>query len=229
MSFYPVDMPLPDVPNVLRLRVLGSIEGVPWNNIWYARYTGGPPSNAEVTDACAGLYDSYIAGGSFRDFWYNHTSIEAVEGIDLSSSSGAVGISSVTTVGLATTQRPPADTSLLVKLFIARRYRGGHPRKYTPPLGGAYLVSQDQWDLGTITGIATAFGGALETNLFTTFGSITVTGLVSVSFYEGFTNYVKPSGRAAVRSNVRIAPIIDTVSGFETEQQIATQRRRVGR
>lgn len=229
MSFYPVDMALPDVPNVIRLRVLGDNNGVPWNNIWYVKYSGGTPTDAEVSDACAGMYAAYTDAGSLSSKWHPETHIDAVEGADLSSTSGAVGIYSHTTSGGGSGPVMGADMSVLCKLFIARRYRGGHPRKYLPPMAANYVTDEEDWDLSTLTALATAFGTALTSNLFTTFGSITVSGLANVSFYEGFTNYVKPSGRAAVRSNVRVSPIVDTVAGFELEQQVATQRRRVGR
>lgn len=222
-------MPLPVVPGVVRARVAGDINGVPWNNIWYLSYTGDPPTDAVCADIASAMYAPYDDPASLRGAWHNSTFLDSCTVEDLSSTSGGVGIHASRQAGAITSGPPDAADSLLCRLFIARRYRGGHPRKYLPPLAESYVTDSQDWLLSALTIIATTMGNRFNDTVFIPFGSTHVTGLVNVSFYEGFTNYVKVSGRAAVRSNVRVSPIVDAVAGFELEQQMATQRRRVGR
>lgn len=222
-------MTLPVVPGVVKARVIGNSNGVPWNNIWYLGYTGTPPDDVTCSNIAAAMYAPYVSAGSLLAHWNSQTQIEACEVEDLSSTSGGVGVHASTQSGAIVGDYPDAADSLLCKLFIARRYRGGHPRKYLPPLDPTYASDEQHWTLGILTGMATAMGTAFTSSVFIAFGSTSVTGLVNVSFYAGFTNYTKPSGRAAVRSNVRGTPLVDAVAGFELESLIATQRRRVGR
>lgn len=222
---------LPAVPNVAKVRVQGTINGFPWNNLWFFAFTtgAGPATAGDMNALAQNVYGPYTA--DLRPLWDTETTLEEVDTEDLSSSSSATGAYVAHGAGVATA-RVDAAASVLCKQIITRRYRGGHPRKYLPPLNGSLITDDDEWDHATITSAATSFGADLQ-RVWTTptvpYPTIHVTSMVNVSYYQGFTNIVKPSGRATSRATPRATPLVDVVAGIELEFRIATQRRRLGR
>lgn len=231
MSFYAVDMPLPVVPNVARARVSGTVAGFPWNNIWYfGLTTTTAPTAGDMNALAHNLHNAYKT--VWPGEWDPNVTLEDVETIDLTTTSSATGGWTEHVVGTAAGTVSDSESCVLTKLIIPRRYRGGHPRKYLPPMQTNLQLSDREWIHAIIDARATAFGTALQ-NISTAppfpYPTMTVSGIVNVSFYSGFTNYVKPSGRAASRPTPRGSAIVDFASGIELEYTIATQRRRIGR
>lgn len=226
-------MALPSVPNVIKARVEGTVNSLPWNNIWYFAFTetgSGAPGPADLNAVAQNLYHAYDT--ALRPQWDAVTTLEAVETTDLTTSSSATGAYVAHGHGPVTGTTVDAAASVLCKQIIPRRYRGGHPRKYLPPLNGSDLVDDDEWNHTTIDALATSFGTAIQ-NISAAptvpYTLISVSGPVNVSFYAGFTNYTRSSGRADSKPTQRGTPLVDNVLGIELEYALATQRRRLGR
>ncbi len=110
---------------------------------------------------------------------------------------------------------------------IARRYRGGKPRIYTPYLTQSDLANRSQWATASTTALTTAwlaFITAIKTHAL---GSATVTGQVNVGYFSGYT--LGPAGPGGYRTKIPTplgTPHVDVITGTTTNLKPASQRRR---
>lgn len=206
---------LPPVPGVIRLRLLGVSDGVPSGSRFFLRYTGGPPSNADVSSIC----------GQFMTLWAAHIlplisaayTLDQVVGEDLTSSTSASGASTNAPVagGNSAGSFVPDSVCAVLSWTIARRYRGGKPRTYLGP-----LRSSDFNDGRTlIASAALAFANAADlvlTNINTlTAGTTAVADLGTVSYY---------TARA-----LRPVPLFEAFLSADMDLRPGSQRRRLGK
>lgn len=188
---------------------------------------------ADVTDlksfatAVKSAYDS---------LWYGSNAVSSsvtsvvCEAVDLTTTSG--NSAETTSAGQTGTGTPgcPGMTCVQIAWRIARRYRGGKPKTF---LGGISISNSPNDDTvpAAVISDATNLANRLSTTgagtVLTTYGSLVVTGLVNVSYYAGFTNYTKTSGREASRPTLRTSPVVDPVVAFLVDNTWHTQRRRM--
>jgi len=215
---------LPSVPNVVKVILRGittAAQDIPWENVLHLVYSGGQPSVADLT-----AFGNYLFSG-----WSSHMAPEQpspnalteIELIDLSSATAA----SVAVIGNSPGTRGddeiPSNVAFLVNYPIARRYKGGHPRNYLMVGGNADFLDGAHWSSAFTAEVGSHWTAFLNTAVGHTQGATTFTGMCSVSYYSG----KQPNGKPALRPTPLIDPI--NVSQLVPEQQIATQRRRVGR
>lgn len=220
--------PLPDVPNVLRIQLKWTYQ----NDTdvicrIYMAYTGTAPTAAQLSTMATTI------GGNWSTIFVAYTSNEVtlteVEITDLTSPTSAVGTAAVSHAGSASTAPLAAGTAALMNFSVSRRYRGGKPRVYLPLGVAADLLDASAWSTGFVSYLTSNWPTWIAD--IVTAGAVwgTVTDQVSVSYYEGFTNFTGPTGRTRARSTVRTTPPpipVDVVTSASCNAKPGSQRRR---
>lgn len=216
--------PLPDVPGVLRVVCQGnSGEATPitWANVLHFRYSGTPPSNVVCGDIASNVSSA----------WATHMSPEQVSNIlmnfvsvtDLTSHSSGSAENFASHVGTRGDDEIPANVAFLVSYPQRVRFRGGHPRSYLMVGGNADFLDAAHWSAAFTTEVANHWHDFLAEVLTFSETGTTVTELCAVSYVSREVNPVPPYRRP-------VPLVLDlSISGMIAQQQIATQRRRIGR
>lgn len=217
---------LPNVPQVVRFTFVQKV-GTDLNmvNRFYQKYSAvGPLGGADATTwaaAASAAWAAHLAPSHNTDVTLESVTIE-----DLSSDTGAVGVSTTSHSGGDSDPILSAGAALVISQKIARRYRGGHPRQYLGGFSQPNLSTPQTWEPGILSGFPafyTAFRAAVAAGC--------PVGLqpavdVSVSYYHGFTIFTPPSGRSRPVPTLRAVPIVDVISEFTMNPKVASQRRR---
>jgi hypothetical protein len=220
---------LPVVPNVVRVDVLFTV-GSDLNAMdrLHVEYTGGAPSSADCVALAAALYIIFAA--ELCPYMNANNYLTGVRVTDLSSATGGQGEHIQSTIGAEAPDDIGANSTALVSMRIARRYRGGKPRTYFPLGGFAEMLSPQKWLTTFVTAVQASMDAIRADIAVTTHGTTILTTLCSVSYYHGFTVVTNPiTGRARNVPTVRAVPLVDTCIGWIMEQTIASQRRRLQR
>lgn len=216
---------LPSVPNVLRCALKYALAGnLDILNIFHCAYTGSAPTDAELI-TLAGV----VAGN-----WAAHLGTQLVEDLTLtgvsltdltSPTSAAVDVPFGVTGGMSG-EGVPNGSAAVVSRHIARRYRGGHSRVYIPGAPIGELLTEMKWQTAWLTNVQDDWAlleGSIPGNLWSGATSGTP---CSVSYYEGFTPHLYPSGRYRNVPNLRGTPLVDPVTLYQANPKCASQRRR---
>lgn len=220
--------PLPNVAKVIQLTVkhrYGSDTNVITR--FFVRYSGSAPSDVQM----AGLTAATVAGWAdgLISLCCTDVSLLQVEGVDLSSDSGAAAITADVVDGTRTgSDELFADNCLVAGYAIRRRYRGGHPRGYWPFGLSGDLATAQTWSTGFLADAAAGLGTFFDDVLAGTWtGGGTLTH-VNVSFYSGFSVIISPTtGRARNVSTPRNTPAVDLVTAILPRATVGSQRRRL--
>lgn len=217
---------LPSPGNVLRIEFkTGDNASIEAGSRFYIAYTGGPPNTTDLNTLAsdvAGFLNTY-----FGNLLQNTESWHGVTITDLSSSTGAVGTWTGTNTGSNSGGPLPASICAIINHQINRRYRGGKPRTYMRLGADNNLNGTNEWTStfqGDITGSWHNFVAAI---LAVSSLSITLTNIVNVSWYEGFTTFTTPSGRVKNIPKVRTTPLVDVIQNSSTNVKLGSQRRRL--
>lgn len=216
--------PLPPVPSVLKVQIQGnSGESTPieWANVLHFEYSGTAPSGA----VCATI------AGHISASWGTHMSPEQVNNCvqnvvtvtDLTSSTSGSGADFTSNAGSRGDDEIPANVAFLINYPLSRRYRGGHPRSYLIVGGNADFLDAAHWSTAFTAEVATHWAAFLNGIIGYSVSGTTISNLCSVSYYDKALNPIPPYRRTT--------PLVDTltVSTLTAEQQMASQRRRIGR
>jgi hypothetical protein len=217
--------PLPDVPNVLRCKLMfhdGGDNDVQSN--FFFRYSGSLPDASTALGLATSLA---TAAGPFAGLMDESTSLVAVRVTDLSSMTGGDATATATVTGNRSNAILPGGTALLVNYSINRRYRGGKPRVYLPFGVQTDLQTRQQWSAAFVATAQSGHDDFTSAATGTTSGSCTITAHVNVSYYQGFT-VVSPGGgkRAKNVSTPRAVPVVDDIVHGTVSTVPASQRRR---
>ncbi len=215
---------LPDVPGVVRidLKYLLS-EDLSMLNRFFFKFTGAL-SQADATTWAGTIGTDFTA--AFHASLTSDMTLVEVEVTDLTTTVSARGVD--------TTLRPmtnavtglPGGVSFNIDFLLARRYRGGKPKLFLPGMIDEYITDEQRWDLTSATAILghwETFIGQVKTNAP---GAVGADSHVNVSYFQGFTNIVRPSGRADNVPKLRPIPVVDTVTGYRYDPRPGSQRRR---
>jgi len=207
--------PLPLVPGVCKLVIGGTYHDTQWLNIFHVHYSGGAPSNSNCASYLSAITsDVQLAYTSEMSVDNELTSLEIT---DLTSDTGATASSELSSFGTRSGDFNPANVAVCASMEIARRYRGGHPRKYFSwGTSGTFASgSTKDWDPGFITDCNAKLNTMLET-------------IVPIS--EGSTNWdtvVNVSYRNA--GAVRTVAVVDPILSAVCRPRVCSQRRRLGK
>jgi hypothetical protein len=218
---------LPDVPKVVRVSMTMTLdEDLGARCSFYKRYSGTPPTNTQLDTFCSDIANLFNTA-NMDTLMNDGYALVLTEAIDLSSSTAAVGADATNVAGTRTGDGVPADAAVVVSHKISRRYRGGHPRNYWPFGVAADLDDAQKWGNTFISDANTKvdnFYGGINAVGWPSAGSIDS---VSVSYYEGFTVFMGPTGRARNISTPRATPVIDTVTAHSCRHGVGSQRGRL--
>jgi hypothetical protein len=214
--------PLPAVPGVLKLVLSSSRSDSDVENILHIGYTGSPPSAANIST----YLTSYVAPASetlFNAEGSTDLTGTTIEGIDLSSDTGASASVDFSSTGTRTGDFAPSSACVVTSWTIGRRYRGGHPRTYWPfGTAGTYESGSSKlWDTGFISAVETALGVWEGVITDVTVGATVFNTLVNVSYVDKNLNPDPPYRRTT--------PVVDVITGLVVKQRICSQRRRLGK
>lgn len=210
--------PLPAVPQVLRVQIQGnSGEATPitWQNILHFAYSGSAPSNATCTTIANHIATEW--GTHMSPEQVSNTAQNLVQVVDLTSDISGTGADFTVNVGSRGDDELPANVAYLVTYPVNRRYRGGHPRTYLYVLGISDFLDAAHWSDAATAEVQTHWAAFLNAIVGYSSGGCTISNLVNVSYRSG--------------DAVRVTPVVDILSTSTMigQQQMASQRRRIGR
>lgn len=216
---------LPPAPNVLRviLRYTFSSDTDVINRFFF-RYTGAAPSNAELTtwaNLIGTQWASKLAPLATAD-----VTLTQVEVTDLTTSSSAQAVVTVSHPGSNTGGQLAAGTATLMNYGVQRRYRGGKPRSYLPYGAEADVLNGQQWVASWPTTVLTAYFAFLNAINAAPPGGTTIAAQVNVSYYHPEPGFVPSFPGEDVPSVIRPTAVIDDITSTTVSQTFASQRRR---
>jgi hypothetical protein len=217
--------PLPPVANVFKIQMKGKTGGkFNWANVFHVPFSGGVPSIGNCEAIASEVIASWTA--NWAPLCPTSTELTEVVVTDLTSNTAAEGTVTAAVLGTSSFDKIPANACHLVSKLIEARYRGGHPRTYQFIGGDGHLLDDGHWQTSAVTAFLAAWTQLiLDIGSHGPYGSISPGGEVSISYYT--TDYtVTPHKRIR-----RVTPIVYTVvaDGYHGNQEIASQRRRIGR
>lgn len=219
--------PFPDVPKTLRVAVsVVDDQARQLVSRFYISFTGSNPTAAQLNTFCTSVSSAWNT--DLAALHANVLTLDEVTAVDLTSNIGAEGSSVATHAGTRGSAILPASIAFVVSYEILRRYRGGHPRGYWPFGVEGDLASEGTWLGTTVTAVEAAFiafMAAVEAAGWSGAGTLTHS---NVSFFEGFEAVENPvTHRYRNIPQLRIPPLIDTVSSYIARATIGSQRRRL--
>lgn len=219
---------LPAVPKVIMLSfgTLDTDSGHTDVNRLHFSYTGTAPSSAQLESFAATVLTAF--GAALATHAGDNKTFASLDAADLTSPTSAVASVTGATTGTLTGGAIPASTAFLMSAVVARRYRGGHPRSYLPLGDDSKINNDNTWASAFITAVETAWAGfttAVEGAGWAGAGTINP---CNVSYYEGWTNLTKPSGRNYNVPKLRVGgPVVDAIVSYVGRAALAEIRKRL--
>lgn len=208
--------PLPDVASVCKIRLIGQFYGNPWVNVMYAKFTGGPLTQATLDAVSTAIRTAWVANMAPR--YITNSGLVSVEVTDLTTRTSLQSTDVVGGLGTDATAGGSAATAICISLVNGKRYRGGHPRQYLSGVNASAYTSGKTLSGTVITNYKNSFTAFINAiNALTNGG--TTWAVSSVGFYH------KVNGVQAYRVPPEVLPI----TGIKVHNRIDTQRRRLGK
>jgi len=218
--------PLPDVNKVLRIEYTFLLdEDLGAKTRHFFRYAGTAPTNAQLNTFADDIATAFTA--HLDDDMSSTYSVKGIKVTDLSSSTAAQGENNDELPGTRSGAQVSASACVVISRRVARRFRGGHSRMYWPFGVAGDLHDGQTWGdtfVGNVQSDFEAFGGDIAAAGWTSAGTLDA---VAISYYEGFTVFTGPTGRARNISTPRATPVIDTVIADVVRSGIGSQRGRL--
>lgn len=217
---------LPYVAGALRIGYATSDEGdIAAGSRFFVSYTGGPPNSTDLNTLA-----SDVAAA-----WATHMAPLVVEGDyltavtieDLSSATAAIGTWTGSNEGSRSGDNNTASVCAVVNHQIGRKYRGGRPRTYLRAGSSSDLQTSNTWTTAFMTALLTAWEAWIAEILGVGSLSITLVDDINISYYEGFTVFMTPSGRARNIPTLRVTPLKDSITSSSIATKLGSQRRRL--
>jgi hypothetical protein len=217
--------PLPAVPLVLRI-TLHHTDGGDVNVLdrFFMAFSGTAPTDAQLNTLCTAIGTAW--NSAIGPMVYTSISLTEVQAQDLTSATAAAGLAIVSHAGTRTGAGTPAALCCVLKFGIARRYRGGHPRMYTPWGTEEDFLTPQTWSTTFLGEAIAAWNLFVGDIVAAPWSGGTIGDQVNVSYYEGFTNFTYPSGRTKALPKLRVTPLIDPIVSVGVNPHFASQRRR---
>jgi hypothetical protein len=218
--------PLPDVP-CIRVRCIFNKGAVGEGGVhFYLSYTGSAPTGANCT----------TLAGDISTAWASHISplhaayyaLEEVDVLDIATTSGLSGQDLTVHNGSRAGTALPVQCALNVEFGVARRYRGGKPRFYLPPMCEADLIDQGHYDPSILSGISTAVGAFFSQIEALSIGSLGTLAHVNLSYYHGYETSSPPWRGPGFKypPKYRATALHDVVTSYSAKGVVGSQKRR---
>lgn len=217
------------VPNpaspCLRIRLIYTqADGFEGGSRFYLSYTGSAPTGAACVSIATGVANAWntdIAGLVNVDW-----TLTGVDVIDITTSSGASGVVTVSHPGTRGGTPLPAQVSTNVEFNIARRYRGGKPRMFFPPPDTADTLNPSTFNSTFVSGMNGAVGSFFADVVTNSTPYVGSPEIVLLSYYHGFTNITNSSGRTRAVPTYKSTATLDFVESYSTKARMGSQKRR---
>lgn len=215
--------PLKPVPNVLKIVIGGSQSGRIWANVLHFRYSGGPPTNGDCSSLAAQITIKWNT--NMAPECPSPIVLTKVTVTDLTSPTAGGGEATANYAGTRGDDVIGANTAMLVTYPLQLRYKGGHPRSYLLVGGNADNLDGDQWHTAFADEVYTHWTAFLNSIVSSTSGTTTIAGMVAVRYHGQFL----PNGGPPhfYLDNPLVGDLI--IDQLQTQIQMASQRRRIGR
>lgn len=190
---------------------------------FYVSYASTAPTAAQLNTFAGSVRSAW--GTNLASLASTNESLTGVIATDLSSG-GLSGSDSTTVAGTRAGTEAPVQSCVVIKFLIARRYRGGKPKIFLPFGVQADQADVAHWSGAFVTAVATGWGNfvtAVQAAGWTGSGALNV---VNVSYYQGFTTVTRLPLRARNVPTLRGTPLVDTVTAFNVNSLMGSQRRR---
>lgn len=119
---------LPDVPSVVRFRLMGFTYSSPWVNIFHMRYTGSAPTSAELDTVIASVITDWET--FLMPLFHTSASLNVTDATDLTATDAAVGSVASAHTGTRAGTPLPVNAAIVLSYHTSSRWRGGHFRNY---------------------------------------------------------------------------------------------------
>jgi hypothetical protein len=219
-------IPLAPIAGIAKVVLRGFVDNLlqdVWENVMHFRFSGGPPSNADLTTIATNVATQW--SNTMAAECPSPTSLREVEVTDLTTDTSAQGIFNVIHVGTRGDDSIPANAAVLISYPVALRYKGGHPRQYLYVLGNADLDGAAAWNSNAAVEVQQHWVNFIQNVQLLSSGSTVFGGLVGIRYHGKFL----PNGGPPhyYLTTPIVMPI--TVTQCIAQKEIASQRRRVGR
>lgn len=210
---------LPPIAGHLRLRLIGTVNGMPWNAVQFARYTGTAPSDTALQTVGTAVGTAW--NNAIAQICPSSVNLGQVEVTDLSALDAGVGLATTSHPGLRAGASPTNNVAMVASYKIHVRYRGGHPRTYWPAGVTADITGGRTWTGSFLT---LAQGACVD--YIGNINAITLSGgvlqFVAVSYYHS-------DGGDPPKTVLRTTPVSYVISTASVHPRVDTQRRRLGK
>ena len=204
--------PLPDAAGIVRVRVAGTVNGAPFNNIFFLQYSGSAPTVSNLNAVCADVLTAWQT--NFKSLCPSTVVLAGADAQDLTNAGAASGAATDTTAGTRSGTAMPNSVAACVTWKINNRYRGGHPRTYLPAGVIADVVTGNRWTDAFVSAANTAAAAFL-----TAMNAISVGGSTYKQVCLSYTrNLIKLT-----------TPVPYSIQSGLVDHRPDTQRRRLGR
>jgi len=218
--------PLPVVANVIKTEFrIADDASIDAGSRFFLKYSGGPPNSTDLNTLASDVASEW--GSNLATYTYQNEHLISVVCTDLSSTTGAQGTWTGSNAGTAGGNQLPAGVCAVVNHEIARRYRGGRPRTYLRIGVDGDMSGTNQWSQAAIGNFLAAWEAWIAAILAVSGLSITLDDDVNISYYEGFTVFTTPSGRARNIPTLRTTPVVDLITSSTVAAKLGSQRRRL--
>jgi len=204
--------PLPDAAAIVRVRVAGTVNAAPFNNLFHLQYSGAAPSVANLNAVCAAVLTAWQT--NFKSLCPASVVLAGADAQDLTNAGAASGSATDTTAGTRAGTAMPNSVAAAISWRINNRYRGGHPRTYLPAGVIADVVGGNRWTDAFITSADSAAAAFLVAMNAISVGGSTYK-MVCLSY---------------VRNKIKLIPPVPyTIQSSLVDHRPDSQRRRLGR
>jgi hypothetical protein len=221
---------LPIAPGVLKVGLHFSDGTDPLTTVGlHWRYTGGPPSGSDCAAIAAAI--NTAAEADLVPLFSSGVIYTGSTVADVGTVDGAVGDAVTSFNGTLTGEGLNTAQCALVNHKIARHYRGGRPRSYTPFGTHSSWLTPSTWTPEFQTLVNDGWAAFVSAVSAITQGTTILGAFCSVSYYSG-PNTSIPPWRGPGHSyppKLRDTPHVDNIISSSLSAKFSTQRRRYQR
>lgn len=215
---------LPNVPNVAKIQFKGTYgNDVNVLNAVHCKFTGSP-SIVDCNNWALAVTNSWVS--NIAPLVVGAFVLNEVTVTDLTSATGSVGFDIANHAGTNAGTATAAGVAMVMKLQIARRYRGGHPRVYIAGLPTADVTSENLWTTATINTWEAAWQLLMTATQAFSSAGVQATAICNVSYVSGHTWVQDSKGNWHREPVYRTSPLTDNVQAYVVNPIVASQRRR---
>jgi hypothetical protein len=173
-------------------------------------YTGTAPVTGDCVQLAIDIGTSW--GSRWKALYSSSSELTTVAVMDMASSTGSVGQTNANVSGTRAGGPLPNSTCALINYTVAQRYRGGKGRTYWPCGTDTDLTVQGRWSGAFTSSVNSAQSQFVADILASAHGSLTLSGLVILSYFQ----------HGALRATPAKYPVLS----YSVNPVPGTQRRR---